>query len=353
MTKPVFGTIIYDNVIMSINKNKVTIKDVARKAGVSPATASRVAGNYGYTSKTSRRKVLAAIQELGYRPNFVARSMVTKYTHTLGLIVTDITNPFFAQLMRSVEDIAWEAGYTLFLANTDENPEREKAIIQTILERQVDGLILVPASSQPAPYLEHFLQQGIPLVLLDRNVRGLSVDTVMVDNENGAFKAVTHLIHLGHHRIGMVIDNLDISTNTERLAGYRRAYQEAGLPVDEHLIQSCQFTEQSAFNLTITLLNQPDRPTALFAANNFMTLGILRATREANLRIPEDIALVGFDELDWTGISPLQITTVAQPVHELGSIAAQRLLVRLLGDQTSPMEIRLNTKFIIRKSCGE
>jgi LacI family transcriptional regulator len=335
-----------------MDKTKVTIKDVARKAGVSPATASRVAGNYGYVSKAIRNKVLVAIRELGYRPNTVARSMVTKSTHTLGLVVTDITNPFFAHLMRSVEDVTWKAGYTLFLANTDENTQREEAIVQTILERQVDGLILVPATSQSTPYLEHFIQQGIPLVLLDRNVGGIAADAVMVDNENGAYQAVTHLIRLGHRRIGMVIDNLNISTNTERLAGYRKAFHEADLPVEEQLIQSCQFTEQSAFYLTTEMFNHPQRPTALFAANNFMTLGILHAAQQANLRIPEDIALVGFDDLDWTAFSPLQITTVTQPVQELGNVAANRLLMRLQGDQTSPMEIRLKTIFIIRKSCG-
>ncbi len=335
-----------------MNKNKVTIKDVARKAGVSPATASRVAGNYGYVSKAIRQKVLAAVQELGYRPNTVARSMVTKSTRILGLVVTDITNPFFAHLVRSVEDVTWEAGYTLFLANTDENAQREEAILQTILERQVDGVILVPSTSQSTPHLVHFIQQDIPLVLLDRNVKGLAVDAVMVDNENGAYQAVTHLIRLGHRRIGMVIDNLDISTNAERLAGYRRAFREADLTVEEQLIQSCQFTEQSAFYLATEMVNHPQRPTALFTANNFMTLGIIHAAREANLRIPEDIALVGFDDMEWTAFSPLQITAVAQPVQELGNVAAKRLLMRLEGDQTSPMEIRLKTSFIIRKSCG-
>ncbi len=343
---------ICDNVIIYMNKKTVTIKEVARKAGVSPATASRVAGNYGYTSKPIQQRVLAAIQELGYRPNTVARSMVTKSTHTLGLVVTDITNPFFAHLMRSVEDVTWEAGYTLFLSNTDENIHREEAIIQKILERQVDGLILVPATSQSTPYLETFIQQGIPLVLLDRVITGLATDTVMVDNEHGAYQAVSHLIKMGHKRIGMVIDNLDISTNTERLAGYRKAFHDANLPIEDQLIQSCQFTEQSAFNLATEMFNHPQRPTALFAANNFMTLGILHATRAANLKVPEDIALVGFDDIEWTAYSPLQITTVAQPVQELGSVAAKRLLMRLQGDQTSPMEMRLKTNFIVRKSCG-
>ncbi len=292
------------------------------------------------------------IAELGYHPNVVARSMVTKSTYTLGLIVTDITNPFFAQLMRSVEDITWEAGYTLFLANTDENVQREEAILQTVLERQVDGLIIVPASSKPAPHLEDFVRQGVPLVLLDRSVQGLDADVVMVDNENGAYRAVSHLIKLGHRRIGMVIDNLDISTNTERLAGYRRAFQEAGLPVEEQLVQSCQFTEQSAFNLVTRMLNQPQRPTALFTANNFMTLGVIHAAQEANLRIPEDLALVSFDDMEWSTFSSLQVTAVAQPIQELGNVAAKRLLMRLQGDQSSPMEIRLKTNFIVHKSCG-
>jgi LacI family transcriptional regulator len=160
------------------------------------------------------------------------------------------------------------------------------------------------------------------------------------------------LIRLGHQRIGMVIDNLDISTNAERLLGYRKAFHDANFPVEEQLIQSCQFTEQSAFNLTMEMFNRPQRPTALFAANNFMTLGVLHAAREANLRIPEDIALVGFDDMELPALSPLQITTVAQPVQELGSVAARRLLARMQGDQTSPMEIRLKTNFIVRKSCG-
>jgi LacI family transcriptional regulator len=331
---------------------KITIKEVAIRAGVSPATASRVAGNYGYVSEKNRRKVLAAIQELGYHPNAIARSMVTKSTHTIGLVVTDITNPFFAHLARGVENITWPAGYTLILANTDEDIIREESVVHTLLEKQVDGLILVPASSQPTPYLENLVKQGIPLVLLDRTVYNLGVDAVMVDNENGAFQAVSHLINLGHQRIGMVIDNLDTSTNAERLAGYRKALQSAGIPVEESLVQSCQYTQQSAFVITSEMLRRQNRPTALFTANNFMTIGVLQAIQQENLKIPEDIALVGFDDLEWIALNYPQITTVAQPVYEMGSVAAQRLLAHLHGDNTSSMEIRLKTTFIIRQSCG-
>jgi len=331
---------------------KVTIKDVARKAGVSPATASRVVGGYGYVSRGTRRKVLAAVDELGYLPDVVARSMVTKSTRTIGLVVTDIANPFFAQLARGVENITWQNRYTLILANTDEEVEREKAIIRALLEKRVDAFIVVPASSKRAPHLEKLVQYGIPLVLLDRSVEGLAVDTVMVDNEDGACQAVSHLIRSGHRKIAMLLDNLDISTNIERLAGYRRALAENGIRVDDEFIQSCQYTCQSAYELAASMLKNPNRATALFTANNFMTIGALRAIYEGGLNIPQDIALVGFDDLEWIQFSSPLISTVVQPVLELGEVAGQRILARIKDGAGSPMEIRLKTRFAVRESNG-
>jgi len=331
---------------------KITIKDVAKKAGVSPAAAARVVGGYGYVSTETRRKVQAAVRELGYRPNTIARSMVTKSTRTIGLVITDITNPFFAQLVRGIEDVTWQHGYTLVLANTDENREREQAVVYALQEKRVDAFIIVPASSQSAPHLEELFLQDIPMVLVDRAVNGLKVDTIMVDNEGGAYQAVRHLINLGHRRIGLILDNLDITTNKERMEGYRRALVERDLIVEQALIQSCQFTRQSAFELVSQMLRNSNRPTALFTANNFMTVGATKAIQEAGLHIPQDIALVGFDDLEWNQLNCPQLTAVAQPVAEIGSIAAQRILSRLKGDSASPMEIRLKTTFIIRDSCG-
>lgn len=278
--------------------------------------------------------------------------MVTKSTQSIGLVVTDIQNPFFAQLMRGVEDVTWEHGYTLILANTDENIQRESAILTMLQEKMVDGLILVPASSRFISTRATLLNQGIPVVLLDRAADGLEVDTVLVDNENGAYQAVSHLIGLGHIRIGMIIDNLDITTNTERLAGYRSALTDNHLPIEEDLVQSCQYTHQSAYMITSQMLSGPDRPTALFTANNFISIGALRAIQEAGLKIPEDISVVGFDELDWNQLSCPQLTTVTQPVYEMGHVAGERLLARLNGDKTSALEIRLKTKFVVRQSCG-
>lgn len=331
---------------------KVTIKEVAEKAGVSPATVSRAVGHYGYVSEKTRRKILAAIRELGYKPNAIARSMVTKSTHTIGLVITDITNPFFAQLARGVEEVTWQNGYTLILANTDENLEREQAMVRTLQEKRVDGLIVVPASSNPAPHLKDLLLEGTPLVLVDRSVKDCAVDVVMVDNESGAYQAVSHLISQGYRRIAMIVDNLDITTNTERMAGYQRALKDGGIETDESLVRSCQYTQQSAYTLVAEMLKSPHPPTALFTANNFMTIGAIHAIQEARLSIPADIGLVGFDDVNWTELNNPRLTMVAQPVQDIGKVAAQRLVARMKGDSSSPQEIRLKTHFIIRQSGG-
>lgn len=329
----------------------VTIKDIAKKAQLSPATVSRVVGNYGYVSEETRSKVLTAIEELGYRPNAIARSMVKRATTTIGLVVTDITNPFFAHLARGVEDVTWAQGYTSILANTDEDPEREQAIIRVLREKQVDGLIVVPASSRSATHLSEMAGQGTALVLVDRLVADCPVDTVMVNNEEGAYQAVSYLIQLGRQRIGMIFDNPDISTNMERLAGYRRALTEAGIRMNDSLAQSCQYTQQSAYELVVWMLHQPEPPDALFTANNFMTLGALQAIHEARLDIPKDVAVVGFDDLDSSALLYPHVPTVKQPIHDLGKVAAQRLLARISQkDDSPPQQIRLLTRFVINDS---
>jgi DNA-binding LacI/PurR family transcriptional regulator/fructoselysine-6-P-deglycase FrlB-like protein len=331
---------------------KVTIREVAKKAGVSPATVSRVISQFGYVSEATRNKVLTTIRELGYRPNTIARSMVTKATHTIGLVVTDITNPFFAQLARGVEEITWNNGYTLILANTDEDVARECAIIQALQEKQVDALIIVPASSNNAPHLFELLRQGIPIVLVDREVTDLPVDKVMVDNEEGAYNAVSHLIKLGHSRIAILLDNPDITTNVERLNGYKRALKENNISINEDLIRSCQYTQQSAYEIIKEILHRPDRPSALFTANNFMTIGAIKAIHETGLHVPQDLALVGFDDLEYEPLNASQLTVVSQPITAIGNIAGQRIISKLRGDNNPPMEIRLKTHFIVRESCG-
>lgn len=331
---------------------KVNIKDVAKRAGVSAATAARVAGNYGNVSNITRQRVLSAIQELGYQPDAIARSMVTRSTRTIGLVVTDITNPFFAELARGIESVTWDQGYSLFLADTDEDLEREKAMISAMQEKRVDGIILVPASSKYSRHLTDLVKDGTPLVLVDRAVNKLDVDTVMVDNEQGAYQAVSHLVSLGHKRIAIILDNPLITTNIERLNGYYRALKEHGLQDDESLILMCKYTSQSAYQNIAQMLARSDRPTALFTANNFMTLGALQAIYDKGMLVPEDIAMVGFDDLDWAAIGSCKLTAVAQPVNDIGQLAAHRLIIRMKGKSDSTQEYRLKTRFIIRETCG-
>ena len=327
----------------------VTLKDVARAAGVSQATAARALGGYGYASATARRRVQESAGRLGYTPNAVARALVSNATLTVGLVVGDIENPFFAAVARGLSDVLEAAGYTVLLANADEDPERERRALRALRSRRVDGLAVVPA---PGARLEEVVAAGVALVQLDRAVRGLAADAVLVDNSAGAAAAVSHLIGLGHRSIGIVCDSPQISSTAERIAGYRKALRAAGIEADPGLVSIGGPRQGEALRAAFDLLQRSDRPTAVFTASNFMTHGVLQAARELGLRIPSDLALVGFDDLDWTTLVDPPLTVVSQPVVELGRTAGERLLARIHGDTSPPRRVRLHTQLIVRGSCG-
>jgi len=325
----------------------VTVREVARDAGVSQATAARVLGQYGYASMDARRRVRESAARLGYTPNGVARALVSRSTNTVGLVVGDIDNPFFAAVARGLSDVLETEGYTVLLANADEDPVRERRAMHALRSRRVDGLVVVPA---PGATVDAF-RGGPPLVQLDRAVRGLDADAVMVRNAAGAAAAVHHLVGLGHTRIGMVSDAPSISSSAERLDGYRRALREHGL-FDESLVSIGGSSQAEGHRAALALLGRRDRPSAIFTANNFMTHGALLAARELQLRIPADLALVGFDDLDWTTLIDPPLTVVSQPVAELGRTAGERLLARLGGEGGPSRRIRLETRLVVRGSCG-
>jgi LacI family transcriptional regulator len=329
----------------------ITIRDVARLANVSQATAARAMGGYGYVSSTRRRRVEQAAQELGYRPNDIARALASGSTKTIGLIVGDIENPFFATLARGVADVVEAEGYTLLLANSDEDIEREHHAVEAFRTRLVDGIIIAPVTGYDSAHLR---QHGWPVVCVDRSIRGVDVDTVTVTNARGARIAVEHLLALGHHRIGVVTDSAEIPSIAQRLRGYRTALRAAGNPVDEGLISvAASSTLAGGHQAAMELLSRPDRPHALFTTSNFMTAGAVRALRDLGLRMPDDIALVAFDDLEWTTIVEPPITVIAQPVLELGTVAGRRILARVGGDTSPAQKIRLPTELLIRGSCGE
>ncbi len=330
----------------------ITIRDVAKRAGVSAITVSRVINNSGSVSSITREQVRRAIQELHYVPNSLARNLRSRQTHTLALVVSDITNPFWTTLARGVEDTAARNGFHVILCNTDEDPTKQANYIDLLLQRQVDGILLAPTANDPLS-LTTLKRQNVPCVLIDRRVDSFKADLVTSDNREGARQLTRHLIQLGHRHIAMVSGPDSISTARERIEGYCQALQENGIPVVEALIRRGGYKEDSGRQLVCELLAVEPRPTALFAANNSLAVGALQALHEAGLQVPDDIALVCFDDIPQASSIYPFLTVVAQRPYEMGATAAQLLMERLASQKHRKVrEIILDTQLVIRKSCG-
>lgn len=329
-----------------------TISDVAKRAGVSPVTVSRVLNNAGNVSESTRARVEQAIAELGYVPSGVAQSLRSKRTNTIALIVPDIQNPFWTTAARGVEDAAQSRGYSVFLCNTDESRSKQLHYLDVVISQRVDGVIIAPYDTDVENLLP-LRRRNIPTVLVDRYVEGWDVDTVVGDSRAGARAVVKHLIDLGHRDIAVLTGPAKTSTAAERLLGYRIALAEAGIPYDPALVKFGEYRAISGERLTHQLLNQVHKPTAIFATNNTIAMGVIDALDARGLRIPHDIALVCFDDLP--GVSRLFpfLTTVVQPAYEIGANAAQLLLSKLQSSEPiSPRHVVLPTRLIIRQSCG-
>jgi LacI family transcriptional regulator len=333
-------------------RSSPTILDVAAAAGVSTATAARALGAYGAVSPDVRERVAAAALKLGYRRNSLARSMITGRSHTIGLVMADIENPFFARAVRGIADVAHGAGYEVLLVNSDEDPATERAAVRVLFEKRVDGLIVAPASADEGVHLAEIAALGVPVVLFDRATPGVDADAVVVDNELAAERAIGHLAALGHRRISLLTSQGLIHTNQMRLAGYLDGLRAAGLPVDDELVRMAEYTREAAVAETIAVLSLGDPATAIFTTDNLMSLGAFEGTQRAGRRVPDDVSLVGFDDLDWTTIVRPPLTVVAQPLYELGRTAAERLIARINGDESPPMQYTLATTFIVRESTG-
>ncbi len=330
-----------------------TIHDVAKRAGVAPITVSRVVNNSGYFSQDTRARVEAAIAELEYVPNRLASSLRSKRTNTLALVITDITNPFFTTLARGVEDTASDAGYTVVFCNTDESDVEEQKYLQVLLQQQVDGILLVPARSTSVS-LDVIRKQATPVVVLDRRMPpGANVDVVRCENEDGAYRLTRLLIELGHQRIAILSGPMGVSTAEDRLAGYQRAMTEAGLRPDPNLIVYGAFNQTSGYEMLQRLLTVEPHPTAIFAANNMIGIGALKSIQDAGLRVPDDIAMVSFDDLPPNLLTFPFFTVAAQPAYEMGRMATQLLVARLTGKAPEAcQEIVLPVEMIVRRSSG-
>jgi LacI family transcriptional regulator, galactose operon repressor len=329
----------------------VTIHDVARLSHVSVATAARALGGYGYVSAGARARVEDAARTLGYVPNSLARALASGVTGVIGLVVGDIENPFFAAAARGLADVVEKRGYTLLLANSDEDEARERAAVAALRSRRVDGLVVTPHAGSASPHLRAAVE-STPVVLLDRTVRGLGVDAVTVDNAAGARAATEHLLAHGHRRIGIVMDEPVIASSAERLRGYRAALAAAGAERDRALVSVGGSSRAGGYRAASALLALAPRPTAIFSADNFMTVGTMHALRDAGLRVPRDVSVVGFDDLEWTTLIDPPLTVVAQPAGELGGEAGRRILARIDGATGRPRRIRLETELILRGSVA-
>jgi LacI family transcriptional regulator len=327
-----------------------TIRDVAKLAGVAPITASRVISNSGYASDDVRQRVTQAAEQLGYVPNYLARSLRSKRTHTLALVLTDITNPFWTTVARGVEDAASEKGYNVIFCNTDESASKQDSYLEAMIQKQVDGILLVPARSEESP-IGFLHQQNVQVVLLDRRLPILEADVVRCDSFGGAYQLVQLLLKLGHRRIAMLSGPSGVSSADDRVAGYQRALHEAGLQPEDQLIFHGDFSLESGYQMTRSLLKLPARPTALFAGNNFIAIGALKTLHDAGLAVPEDMSVVSFDDLPAPILVDPFLTVAAQPAYEMGQRATWRLLECLDGENSGGVQdIVLPVSIIERKS---
>ncbi|MEO6001599.1 MAG: LacI family DNA-binding transcriptional regulator [Opitutus sp.] len=328
-----------------------SLQEVAARAKVSIATVSRVLNKSDKVVAETRAVVEQALRDLGYRPSRVARRLRMKdgRAHLVGLIIPDIQNPFYAEIARGVEDAAYAAEYALLLCNSDENLDKERFYLDVMTSESVDGVVLPPFDETDAAVIE-LVKTGMPVVCVDRSLAKVKTDLVEVDNYRGAFDAASHLIEKGHRNIGMIEGRTHVSTSRERRRGYLDALAEAGIPVRKDLIRAGDFRQESGRLLAGELLDLRKPPTALFIFNNLMTVGALAAVHQRGLKVPKDVAIVGFDDLPWAESLDPPLTVVRQPAYDVGRQAMEMLLKRIMEPTRPPVTVRLLPELVIRRS---
>jgi len=328
----------------------VTIRDVAERAGVSVATVSHVLNGTRRVAPATAARVRRAMEELGYQPNGVAQSLRKRTTYAIGVLVSDITNPFFATLVRGVEDAAIEAGYSVIVCNSDEDPKKEDMYIRALWRRRIDGMIIAPTRDGTSPAIQELAKKKIPFVFVDRKAKGVEVPAVLSDNVGGAYQATKYLIEHGHRRIGIILGIPGSTTTEERLAGYRRALEEAGIPFSEKLVVWGGYRVNNGRVATEQLLSLPNPPTAIFSTNNLMTVGVLQELVCRRKQIPKEIAVIGFDDLEWFNLICPPLTVIAQRPYEIGRQSFRLLLEQFAKPEEAFQELRIPVKLIQRQS---
>jgi len=328
---------------------KVTIYDVAREAGVSIATVSNLINNKGHVSEKTKKHVLEVMERLNYQPNFLASALTGKQTYTLGLVVPDISNPYYGQLARAIESRAIELGYSVILCSTYHEEERIRKYISLLQQKKVDGIMI--GTGEGDNIFEQLNKLEIPIALVGRDIPAISVTSVLVDDFVGGYLATKHLVELGHKKIGIITENFKVINTNERLRGYKFALEEAGIPFCDQLLKTCDFTVESGKIKTVELLqNSAIRPSAIFACNDLLAIGVIQAAKEMNLRVPEDLSVVGFDNIMFASYTDPPLTTVAQPIDQIGMKAMDLIVDEINKKEKIKQRITIRPELVIRQS---
>jgi len=344
-----------------IKRKQTTLSDIATTVGVAPMTVSRVLNNNGYVSKETRNRVLNVAKEMNYRRNGLARSLKRQRTDTIGLVLGDISNPYSAELARAARQAATAGNYNLFICISEHSAEEDIAAFESLTSHSVDGIIVATRANDAGDeYLRSIVENNVPVVVIGRDFHHEKIDYIAADNFHGGFEATQHLIDLGHRRIGFIGATLESGAKLKRLQGYLNALEKHDIEVDERLVTGRKeartgvpgySTEEIGYEGMKRLLSLPNRPTAVFARNDFTAIGAMTAVKEAGLRIPQDVAIIGFDDIPLAVHMSPSLSTVRQPMRLQGQLAAELLLRRIESDQNSLREEKiLNCELIIRQS---
>jgi LacI family transcriptional regulator len=329
-----------------------TIRDVAEKAGVSVTSVSHVVNESRFVTPGLKTKILNAMKELDYRPNIVAQSLRRKRSFTLGLIIPDIVNPYFAEIARHVEDASFDHGYSLIICNSDQDFSMESRYAQVLADKQVDGAILVSAGTNPAKSVAPAL--SIPFIMLDRELPNLHrpTDSIQSDNLKGGYLVASHLLSLEHRDFACITGLQNIHPSCRRLEGFRKALEEADLHLDDERILQGDFRPESGYRCALAIMQWRPRPTAIFAFNDLMAFGAITALYEKGIRVPEDISVVGYDNIEQSSYFAPRLTTVAQPHHEMGRMAVEKLLERIANKNLADRVFHISPRLVLRSSTA-
>lgn len=328
-----------------------SMNDVAKRAGVSIATVSRVLNNNGNVNEATRAKINKAIKDLKYQPSRVAKRLRSKSisSNLLGILIPDIENPFYVDVLRGIEELAYENNYAIIMCNFGQDEKKEKLYLEILQSEAIDGLIVAPAHEDD-PLLKKMVKDGLPVVCVDRGLKDANVDVVLVDNVTGSFNAVDYLIKSGYKRIAYIAGLQAIPSSRLREKGYRKALELNGIAFDEDLVKFGNSKHESGVALCDELLKLPNPPDAIFTGNNLITLGALETIHKWKLNIPEDIAIIGFDDMQWSSSLNPPLTAVRQPAMEIGKRAVELLIQRIKDPERSCIQMTLNTELMKRSS---